>query len=73
MQRLWLGDASRQAHWIRHCSHVALKVGYTLGGPNFKVMINDLAFSLSYIKYFDDTSVASVSADHNDNSSQSAR
>ena len=43
----------------------------TLGGPNnFKVMINDLAFSLSYIKYVDDTSVASVSADHNDNSLQ---
>ena len=43
----------------------------TLGGPNkFKAMINDLAVSMSYMKYVDNTSVASVSADHNDNSLQ---
>ncbi len=45
----------------------------TLSGPNnFKVLINDLRFSLSYIKYVDDTSVVSVSDDFNDNSLQVA-
>ena len=35
-------------------------------------MINDLVCSLPYIKYVDDTSVASVSVDHNDDSLQTA-
>ena len=34
----------------------------TVSGPNnFKMMINDLCFLLSYIKYVDDTSVVSMS------------
>jgi hypothetical protein len=36
----------------------------TIAGPNdFKVLINDLHFELPYIKYVDDTTVASVSPD----------
>ncbi len=36
----------------------------TLSGPNnFKLFINDLTFSLPYIKYVDDTTVASISDD----------
>ena len=36
----------------------------TVAGPNdFKVLINDLHFDLPYIKYVDDTTVASVSPD----------
>ena len=45
----------------------------TLSGPNnFKLLINDLRFRLSYIKYVDDTSVVSVSNDPSDNSFQIA-
>ena len=45
----------------------------TLSGPNnFKLMINDLRFSLSYIKYVDDTSVASFSKNPDDTSLQSS-
>lgn len=45
----------------------------TLSGPNdFKLMINDLMFDLAYIKYVDDTTVASVSCDPLDESLQRA-
>ena len=45
----------------------------TLSGPNnFKLMINDLRFLLSYIKYVDDTSVASMSKNPDDTSLQNA-
>lgn len=59
------------------CSSTAkLKCGSpqgTLSGPNdFKLLINDLIFTLSYIKYVDDTSVASVSTDSSDTSLQNA-
>ena len=36
------------------------------------MLINDLRFNLSYIKYVDDTFVVSVSDDFNDNSLQIA-
>ena len=43
----------------------------TLSGPNnFKLLINDLRFRLSYIKYVADTLVVYVSNDPNDNSLQ---
>ena len=45
----------------------------TLAGPdNFRVMINDLTFSLPYVKYVDDVSACSVSHDVLDNSLQEA-
>ena len=45
----------------------------TLSGPNdFKLLINDLVFRLPYIKYVDDTSVASISVDPLDTSLQDA-
>ena len=45
----------------------------TLSGPNnFKLLTNDLRLKLSYIKYVDDISVASISNDPNDNSLQIA-
>lgn len=45
----------------------------TRAGPNnFKLLINDLHFDLPYIKYVDDTTVASISHDPNNNSLQGA-
>ena len=45
----------------------------TLSGPNnFKLFINDLTFSLPYIKYVDDTTVASISNDPDDPALQQA-
>ena len=45
----------------------------TVSGPNcFNLLINDLRFLLHYIKYVDDTSLLSVSADPLDNSLQQA-
>jgi hypothetical protein len=57
--------------YVRIGSHVSdvreLNAGApqgTIAGPNdFKVLINDLHFELPYIKYVDDTTVASVSRD----------
>lgn len=44
----------------------------TISGPNvFRLLINDLQFDLPYIKYVDDTTVASSSVDHLDNALQS--
>ena len=44
----------------------------TLSGPNdFKLLINDLLFKNEFIKYVDDTTVASVSCDPLDDSIQS--
>ena len=43
----------------------------TLAGPsNFKIMINDLSLNLHYVKYVDDTTVASISHDPHDNALQ---
>lgn len=45
----------------------------TRAGPNaFKLMINDLKFNLTYIKYVDDVTFASVSHDSDDSSLQEA-
>ena len=45
----------------------------TRAGPNkFKLLINDLQFDLPYIKYVDDTTVASISHDPNNNCLQGA-
>ncbi len=43
----------------------------TVSGPNnFKILINDLTFAQSYIKFVDDVSVVSVSVDPNDQALQ---
>jgi hypothetical protein len=61
----------KRLQYVRIGSHVSdvreLNAGApqgTIAGPNdFKVLINDLHFELPYIKYVDDTTVASVSRD----------
>jgi hypothetical protein len=53
-------------------SHAGTPQG-TIAGPNdFKLLINDLNFNLTYIKYVDDVSCLSVSVDPLDNSLQAA-
>ena len=50
------------------CTNAGTPQG-TLAGPNnFKLLINDLAFNLPYIKYVDNTTVLSVSVDPDDSS-----
>ena len=66
-----LSFLERRLQYVRIGSHISdvreLNAGVpqgTIAGPNdFKVLINDLNFDLPYIKYVDDTTVASVSRD----------
>jgi hypothetical protein len=66
-----LSFLEKRLQYVRIGSHVSdvreLNAGApqgTIAGPNdFKVLINDLHFELPYIKYVDDTTVASVSRD----------
>jgi hypothetical protein len=53
-------------------SHAGTPQGTTAGPNDFKLLINDLNFNLTYIKYVDDVSCLSVSVDPLDNSLQAA-
>ena len=54
------------------CLNAGTPQGTRAGPNNFKLLINDLHFDLPYIKYVDDVTVASISADPHDRSLQNA-